>query len=50
MFFALCKKALIEIETADAVFDFEAPEDGFIAKIFVPSHAKKVAVKEVCVR
>lgn len=29
------------------MFDFEAPEDGFIAKICVPSHTRKVAVKQV---
>lgn len=40
-------QALVEIETSVAVFDFDSPEDGVIAKIVVPSGSQKVAVGEV---
>eukprot|EP01104_Vermistella_antarctica_P007885 TRINITY_DN1952_c2_g4_i1.p1 TRINITY_DN1952_c2_g4~~TRINITY_DN1952_c2_g4_i1.p1 ORF type:complete len:532 (-),score=109.85 TRINITY_DN1952_c2_g4_i1:13-1563(-) len=41
---------LCEIETDKAVMSFEAPEDGFLAKILVPGGTEKVLVgQSVCV-
>eukprot|EP01083_Nonionella_stella_P161337 528307_1 len=37
-------QALVDIETKHAVFSFEAPESGYIAKIVVPSGSQKVKV------
>ena len=38
---------LVEIETDKAQMDFECQEEGFLAKIIVPSNTKDVAVNKV---
>ena len=38
---------LVEIETDKAQMEFEAPEDGFLAKVLLPEGTKDVAVSTV---
>jgi pyruvate dehydrogenase E2 component (dihydrolipoamide acetyltransferase) len=39
---------LCEIETDKATMGFETPEEGYLAKIYVPAGAKDVAIGKVC--
>ena len=40
---------LLQIETDKATMDFETPEEGYLAKILVPSGTKDVPLGQVCV-
>jgi len=39
--------AIVEIETDKATMDYECQEEGFLAKVFVPSGTKDIAVNTV---
>jgi len=39
---------LLQIETDKATMDFETPEEGYLAKILVPSGTKDVPLGQVC--
>lgn len=38
---------LVQIETDKATMDFETPEEGYLAKILIPSNTKDIAVGAV---
>jgi pyruvate dehydrogenase E2 component (dihydrolipoamide acetyltransferase) len=40
---------LVDVETDKAQMDFECQEEGYLAKILVPSGTKDVKVGQVCV-
>ena len=40
---------MAEIETDKATMEFESPEEGVLAAIFVPDNSKDVPVGKVCI-